>query len=310
MIRAACLGECMVELRPAGDGLYARSCAGDAYNTAVYLRRSLGEAADVAFVTALGDDGASRDMAAAFAAEGVAARWAFPVPGGAPGLYMIELDARGERSFLYWRSASAARGWWRELKARGGADLLAGLDLVYLSGVSLAILPPQDRLEALDLLRALKGRVGRTAFDPNIRPRLWRDMAEAADAVAAATACADIVLPSAQDGELLWGETDPDRQLALWRGAGAAEVALTLAADGCRVVWPGGEAAAPAPACTVVDTSGGGDSFNGAYLAERLAGGSPEAAARAGVALAAMVVASPGAITPAARAPNGAAVPT
>ena len=43
-MRVVCIGECMVELRQAGEALYARSFAGDAYNTAVYLKRSAPEA--------------------------------------------------------------------------------------------------------------------------------------------------------------------------------------------------------------------------------------------------------------------------
>ena len=39
MIRAYCVGECMVELRSAGDGLLRQGFAGDSYNTAIYLKR-------------------------------------------------------------------------------------------------------------------------------------------------------------------------------------------------------------------------------------------------------------------------------
>jgi 2-dehydro-3-deoxygluconokinase len=41
----------MVELRAVGADTFARSYAGDAYNTAVYLKRSLAEA-QVQFLTA------------------------------------------------------------------------------------------------------------------------------------------------------------------------------------------------------------------------------------------------------------------
>jgi 2-dehydro-3-deoxygluconokinase len=298
VIRAVAIGEAMVELRPAGEHLYARAIAGDAYNAAVYLGRSLGEAGRVSFLTAVGDEALSAEIAAHIAAQGLDAALAFAVPGGLPGLYMIELDAQGDRSFHYWRSASAARRWYAELMAHGGADALAGADLVYLSGISLAILPAHDRLGALALLERLKGRVGRIAFDPNVRPRLWGDLAEARAAVEAACGVADIVLPSEVDGQHIWDETDLDRQLDRYSAFGPAEVALTAGAQGAWLRTPAGDVRLPAPRTSVADTSGAGDSFNGAYLAARLKGDDPHTAGQAGLALAARVVSAPGALVP------------
>jgi len=61
MTRAACIGECMIELREEPDGRLARAYGGDTLNTAVYMAR-LGLAVD--YVTALGDDAFSDEMAA------------------------------------------------------------------------------------------------------------------------------------------------------------------------------------------------------------------------------------------------------
>ena len=62
-------------------------------------------------------------------------------------------------------------------------------------------------------------------------------------------------------------------------------------------MWDGREVVAlRPPAAAVVDTSGGGDSFNGAYLAARLTGADPFAAAAEGLALAARVVERQGAL--------------
>ena len=61
MTRVACIGECMIELKQAGGGLYSRGYGGDTLNTAVYLAR-LGTSVD--YITALGDDPLSSEMIA------------------------------------------------------------------------------------------------------------------------------------------------------------------------------------------------------------------------------------------------------
>ena len=297
MIRAVCIGECMVELRPAGDGLYARGFAGDAFNAAVYMRRALGDAGRVSMLTVVGDDSTSDAMLDEFAAQGLDTDRVWVARGKAPGLYMVELDEHGDRSFLYWRTHSAARDWWKRLQAEGGAEVLAGADLVYLSGISLAILPEADRRAVFAMLQDLRGRVGRIAFDPNLRMRLWEDLPTAVRAIESAAAASDIVLPSQQDGELLWNVIAPGEQMRRWMALGPVEVALTLAHEGARVAGSGVDTQVPAvPPTAVVDTSGAGDSFNGAYLAARLMGEAPREAAEAGVRLAARVVAARGAV--------------
>jgi len=53
----------------------------------------------------------------------------------------------------------------------------------------------------------------------------------------------------------------------------------------------------------IIDTTAAGDSFSAAYVAARLAGVEPVAAARAGHRLAGVVICYPGAIIPRARMP-------
>jgi len=281
MSRAYCIGECMVELRGAGGGLLRQGFAGDSYNTAVYLKRLAPEIA-VHYLTATGTDPMSLAMRAAWSDEGIDDDLAFAVPDRKPGLYLIELDLAGERRFHYWRGESAAKRWLAELR-KAGIDKLFGADLVYLSGISLAILSPEERHEALSLLEALSGKVGKIAFDPNYRPALWRSREEAAGMVREAAARSDIFLPSSEDMEAL--QISPD----------CAEIAMT--ADGARCLVDGAWVQG-ALASRVVDTSGAGDSFNGAYLAARLRGAAPAEAAKAGLAMAAEVVGHPGAIIP------------
>ena len=53
-MRAVFIGECMAELRQADRGLYTLGYAGDAYNAAVYLKRSAPQV-HVNFLTATGE---------------------------------------------------------------------------------------------------------------------------------------------------------------------------------------------------------------------------------------------------------------
>lgn len=294
MTSAICIGECMVELRPVDDGHLKRGFAGDAYNTAVYLKRSAPEL-EVAFLTATGDESLSNAMVETWRGEGISDRLTFRIPGERPALYLIETNAKGDRKFHYWRSETPAKEWLRLLLAAGGADLLNKSDLVYVSGISLAILSYADRQAAIELLGSVKTKV---AFDPNIRPALWKSMDEARHTFEAMVKVASIVLPSRQDYQLMYGMDDPQSQIEFTATLTDAEIALTCDEDGCRLRVGDEIIALPTQAVKVVDTSGAGDSFNGAYLAARLKGRDPRDAVKDGLALAAKVVAQPGAIIP------------
>ena len=294
MARVVAIGECMVELSSAGEGLLRRRFAGDACNTAVYLKRAR-PGIEVSFLTVTGSDPLSLQMRQAWAAEGIDDGLAFTNPARRPALYLIETDARGERRFHYWRSDSAARGWFKALQAAGGASVLEGCDLVYVSGISLAILPEEQWPAAVALL-ADRPKGVRLAFDPNLRPALWDSLEEARACLEAMAGVADILLPSRQDLEGLFGPAAPHALMRRLIDLGAREAALTAEADDC-LVWDGQEVRAlKPPAARVVDTSGGGDSFNGAYLGARLTGADAFTAAAEGLELAARVVGERGAL--------------
>jgi 2-dehydro-3-deoxygluconokinase len=295
--RVVCIGECMVELRATGANSFARAYSGDVYNTAVYLKRSLPNA-QVQFLSATGDDAMSGAMRKAWQGEGIDDTLAFTVSGGSPGLYLIENDARGERRFQYWRSHSAARRWLTLLRDED-ETVLRGADVVYLSGITLAILSPAEREGAIELLRRLRPHVGRIAFDPNVRLTLWETAQAAEAAIQAALSIADIALPSTEDARLLLRIDDPAAQMNRLQGFGAREIALTLGADGCLVADGAVRTRLAAPGVAVIaDTSGAGDAFNGAYLASRLRGDSVVEAAQSGLLLGSRVVTHAGAVVP------------
>jgi 2-dehydro-3-deoxygluconokinase len=286
----------MIELRDTGNRSLVMGFGGDTLNTAVYLSR-LGVCCD--YVTALGDDSISAEMVADWQEEGVGVAHVLRVPGALPGLYMIQTDPGGERRFLYWRDAAPAR---RLFVLEQSASLLAELDsydLLYLSGISLAIWGEDGRSVLFGLLDRVRRRGGRVAFDNNWRARLWPDREIARRAYDAMLRRTDIALPGVADMRDLFGDDDAGAVLARLRAAGVREVVVKTDLPGCAL-WAGG-AVVQVPAERVeqvVDTTAAGDSFNAAYLAARLGGAPPEAAARAGHHLAAIVIQHRGAIIP------------
>lgn len=270
--------------------------AGDTFNTAVYLKRAAGSA-EVAYVTAVGTDPVSERMVAAFAAEGLVTELIERRADRTPGLYAITLDPSGERSFTYWRDRSAARTLFHapaEITPRALRDF----DLVYLSGITLAILDPSARLALREALHTVRANGGRVAFDSNYRPRLWPDAATARKEISAFWALADIGLPSLDDELALFGEACEDEVASRLRAAGVRRGALKRGVAGPLPLGPCGPLPHFAEADRVVDTTAAGDSFNGAYLAAYLHGEPEAACLAAGHAMASEVIGHPGAIIP------------
>jgi 2-dehydro-3-deoxygluconokinase len=306
MTRAACIGECMIELREEADGRLARAYGGDTLNTGVYMAR-LGLPVD--YVTALGDDAFSDEMVAGWRAEGVGTDRVLRLVNRVPGLYVIQTDAAGERRFSYWRDSAPARDIFDRPETPALVEALAGYDLLYFSGITLSLYGETGRARLYDALDRVRARGGRVAFDTNFRPRGWPDRALAQTAYGEALKRADIALASTEDLGLLFGEDGPAADgaeaMARLTASPPAELVLKQPDLSCRIVAADGldRTVAAKPVARVIDTTAAGDSFAAAYLAHRLAGADPVAAAEAGHALAGVVVGYPGALIPRAAMP-------
>jgi 2-dehydro-3-deoxygluconokinase len=306
------IGECMIELQrsPGAAGMDYRF-GGDTLNAAVYMARLLDPArVRVAYVTGLGVDGMSDEMLASWEREGIDTRCVQRLPDRLPGIYMIELDASGERRFHYWRKDSAARHWLEAPEAGKVLLQLASARMVYLSGISLAILSPADRELLIAALAQCRARGGSVVFDNNYRPRLWESARDAAEVYRRVLAHTDIALLTLDDEHAIYGQETARDVVERTRGYGVKEVVVKCGAAPC-VVWGDGQLheVAPEPVADVVDTTAAGDSFGAAYMAARLSGQDPAGAARAGHRLAGTVIQHRGAIIARESMPTPAPVP-
>jgi 2-dehydro-3-deoxygluconokinase len=294
MTKVASIGECMIELKQAGGGLYSRGYGGDTLNTAVYLAR-LGVGVD--YITAVGDDPMSDEMLAGWAAEGVGTARVARLSGKLPGIYLIGTDEKGERRFFHWRETSAVRRLMDLSETADILDSLAGYDLVYLSAVTLSLYDEKGRGRLIAALRRARGSGVRVAFDTNFRIRGWPDLDVARAVFGEAFEAADIVLASTEDLLPLYPEASTDKLMARISNP---EAVLRLSEPASIVRFEGASHEIKADPVTdpVVDTTAAGDSFSAAYIAARLAGAGPVEAARTGHRLAGVVVCHPGAIIP------------
>lgn len=279
----------MVEMAATGDAdLYRRGYAGDSYNTAIYLARA---GLPVSYLTRLGQDVFSQQILAQLDREGIDTRYIECAGGEQVGLYTIHNDADGERTFSYWRQASAARALFRTLPS------LTGIDVFYFTGITLAV-TRGDHANLVALLAQLRESGTRIAFDPNYRPALWDSPAQARSLLEAVLPYCNIVLPTLDDERALRGVGNTADCLDMFAQYGIEELVLKGDDGLAQVLCNGQVTSAQATMVTARDTTGAGDAFNAGYLAARLQGAAINDALGAAQALAAAVVQHHGAILP------------
>lgn len=297
------LGECMIELSGKPLNPLTQRFSGDTLNTAIYLRRLLDtQSCKVHYATALGTDAFSKAMLNEWQKENIDCSLVRQYEGKAPGLYYIELDQQGERSFSYWRSDSAAK----QYLERDGWEVfeqkILHHQLLYLSGISLAILPLASRDKLFDMVQNLRRNGGKVAFDNNYRPLLWRNKSEAVLEYERFLSECDLALLTFDDEKQLYGEINESRVLERCEKLGVAELVIKRGAEPAIVqcLCPGQNTRSYEVSAqkvkNVIDTTAAGDSFSGAYIAARILGRDSKTAANWGHTLASTVIGHHGAI--------------
>jgi ribokinase len=248
-------------------GRFAQHHGGKGGNQAVAAAR-LGAA--TWFVGAVGGDAFGNEARAALAAEGVDVTELLALPGQATGVALILVDGAGENSIAVAGGANTALepahvgAAFERLRPITGDVVLVGHEI-----------PTETATEALRLARTAGAT---TILNP----------APATGVTLAMLALSDIVTPNEGEAAQLLGIEGDTQAVAperLARLAAGGLVLITLGSRGAMLVGADGQERLPAPAVTVVDTTGAGDTLNGA-LAAGLAAGLPatEAARRAVVA--------------------------
>ncbi len=290
-------GECMAEMK-ALQGSQPVSFAGDAFNTAVYMKRSFPEH-QVSFVSVVGKDRYGEQIQQALTNESIGSSLVFRHDEKNTGRYLIATDNNGERCFTYWRNNSAARQIMDFIQSEQRLALSTA-DVFYFTGISLAILDSAAREKFWSMLEDLRQAEVNIIFDPNYRSALWPDTQNAKREISKAMLMANMALPGMDDLKMLYGIHSVTEAFSLRSTFGVDEIVLKNSADTVSVYHRGKVMEYPVtPVENVVDTTSAGDAFNGVYIGARVSGiDIPDAVTKASRA-AAIVIQHHGAIIPA-----------
>ncbi|MFF2348538.1 carbohydrate kinase [Kitasatospora sp. NPDC058115] len=163
---------------------------------------------------------------------------------------------------------------------------------------SIAAVTEPGAAAVLALVERWRGRAS-VSYDPNVRPVLMGEHAEAVRRVERCVALSDLVKASDEDLAWLYPHRTPEESARHWLGLGPATVAVTRGPAGAFALTADGRhAEAPARRVEVADTVGAGDAFTAALLHARHTGADLDTALLRATTAATLTVTRPGAAPP------------
>ena len=176
-------------------------------------------------------------------------------------LALAEIDETGSAKYRFYERATSAPGLTPEVAL---ATLPPAVGILHVGTLGLTLEPMATALEAV--VEELSGKA-LVAVDPNIRPWVIGDGESYRRRLRRVLGHSDVVKVSEED--LAWLEPQRTATAAARSllDLGPQVVLLTRGGDGAVAVTADGETPVAAPAVTVVDTIGAGDSFGGGFLA-------------------------------------------
>lgn len=199
------------------------------------------------------------------------------------GCAFVTYFSDGERKFIFHIGNTPA-----VLAPAPAAQKLEGLKFFHIMGCSLMADMAFGR-RIVETMQAAVSAGAKVSFDPNIRPELMKDP-EAKDLITAVLEQTNVFMPGKSELRMLSGCDDIEEAVqAMFRNRPALEIiALKNGKKGCIIYTRETRFAFGVYAVPVLDATGAGDSFDGAFLCALLEGKSIEDAAKMATAAASL----------------------
>ena len=269
---------------------FKRGWGGDTSNFIVAVARLGGSAG---YICRLGGDSFGASFLDLWARQGVDASRVIRESAGFTAVYFISLKPEGGHDFTYYRAGAAAS---KYLPTDLDIEYIRGAKALHNSGITLAV-GEGLRKASLLAMREAKSHGALTSFDINMRPNLWPTPL-ARESCEEAFSLSDIVFASMEDMKTLYDIEEPKRAAEKLREFGVGTAVVKHGGEGCLVLNGDGSFSSPGFTVKVIDTTGSGDAFDGAFVLATLESWDPRRIASFANAVGALTATGLGAVAP------------
>ena len=237
---------------------------GDTFNAAVYFSRLTKKEFNTFYFTGLGQDHLSKMMVKRFKNENLKTELIQIIKDKSPGLYSIQTDEKGNRSFSYWRNDSAAKKMIERCNLNKIDKFISDSELFYYTGISLGILKQKDQNKLIDLSKKSK----LTAFDFNYRNSFHGNKIKSQSLFKKSNLSSNINFISFDDIIEIFGKSDPIEFINTFK----RKDNIIILKHFEKIFYSEFNkiGSINIPIIKAIDTTAAGDSFNGSFLAYHL----------------------------------------
>lgn len=264
------IGELLIDFTPKA----ARDSTGAITHSAVFERNPGGAPANVAvqaaklgsrsaFIGKVGNDDFGRFLIDTLKEAAVETKGVAVDDNSDTTLAFVRLDETGNRTFTFYRRNTADT---RLLESDIDYSLIDSCKLLHFGSLSFTDEP--SKATVLQVVEYAKKHADRKiiSYDPNWRPMLWKSAEQGLDGMKLGLKYCDILKVSDEELKLLTNCDEIELGLRLLHDSGIAIVIVTMGAEGCILCAKKQTVRIPTYNVNVVDTTGAGDSFFGAFL--------------------------------------------